>query len=59
MKYTLALATLMLLGGCVKSTLEISKCNKYENGICITKEKRTVHICKNPTIVDKHTYCDR
>jgi len=62
MKKILILSLLIasaIFSGCAKNTLEISKCSKYENGICVTKDKHTVIRCEEPTIIGKETYCNK
>ena len=58
-KILFLVAALSLFSGCAKNTLEISKCSKYENGICVTKDKHTVVRCDNPTKIGKETYCNK
>lgn len=55
----LSLVALGLLSGCAKNTLEISKCSKYDKGVCVTENVRTVHLCNNPTMIGKAIYCDK
>ena len=52
------IAVIMGVTGCF-SALEISKCREYTKGICVTKEKRTVYLCKKPLKLNGKVYCDK
>lgn len=57
MKLVLILGVVLLLSGCSTGSLKISKCDKFENDICINSVQTSVSECKNPQIIEGKTYC--
>ena len=60
----LSLGILLILGlvafvGCSQDSLTISKCAKYDKGMCVSKKQIPVVKCKNPITVGKETYCSK
>ena len=43
--------------GCAEQTLQITKCNKQQNGVCVVKEIETVKLCKKPIRINGKIYC--
>ena len=44
--------------GCAGSTMTISKCKSYKDGICVNSETKQVKECKNPLKINGKTYCE-
>lgn len=54
-----AILGLMAFTGCSQDSLTISKCAKYDKGMCVSKKQIPVVKCKNPITVGKETYCSK
>ena len=46
-----------LFVGCANSNLEITKCDKRVNDLCVKSHIDKYHRCSKPTVVGKTTYC--
>lgn len=58
------LGTSLVLGilaftGCGQDTLTISKCLKYDKGMCVSKKQQTIVKCNNPIVMNGTTYCSK
>ena len=59
MKTGIILVSLILgiLTGCASNTLEITKCDKKVNGLCVKSHIIKFNKCNEPTKINDITYC--
>jgi len=48
---------LVAFTGCAGGEVQITKCQSYDKGMCVSKHTIKAVKCEHPVIVNKQTYC--